>query len=224
MKIHHLRKLRRRFLLGLLIATVCPALFARQTLTASFSSTKLVIEGVHPGGSVAILAVEHESAYYMTRVSSRQIVLTDDHHDGTITFEKPTPIAFRSIWIIADLDTGEILVATPAGFRALEMRRRVATDPAPVDVGLADVSVDRDQAQVLVVRPGRGAWTKTVGLQRAGDSPVNPKRPTVAIDALHELHKEFGRAPSMFLPGDIVVAVDPVQLDYSITTISRGPQ
>src|SRR5688572_23597319 len=61
---------------------------------------------VTTGGSVALLVAAHEPDYYMHRVVARPLLLVDDDNDGKVSFEPPHGVAFRSIWIAIDLQTG----------------------------------------------------------------------------------------------------------------------
>lgn len=62
---------------------------------------------------------------------------------------------FASVWFAIDLGTGLWSVATPEGFPQLQL-------PIP-EIVAAKLELTLSMAEVVVVRPGVGAWGETAG-------------------------------------------------------------
>jgi len=184
-------------------------------LSVTVTNRRLNIEGVTPGSSVALLSVAHEPAYYMTRVVSRRELLSDDDGDGRIQYEPPNGVAFRSIWIVADLVTGEVTIASPPGFKPLQMRQKGAGRGNAVESVANTLDVGRDHVDILVVRPGKGAWAIGVREGRTEDRDgVANGRIRVDLAKLQPLLADFGAAPHGLQPGDVVAILDAERMEY----------
>lgn len=153
-------------------ATAAPAI--------TFESHAVIATGVTPGGTTAWFAVSHEASRYPARISRNASVLADEG-DGMVRLDLPHEIPVSSVWIVADVETGETTVAAPAGFKvksstlpAAALRHR-ASGIAP------HVQLDVDEVEVLYVRPRIGAWSTRSGralalhsMEPLGDSPAPP--------------------------------------------------
>jgi hypothetical protein len=210
---------REAFLVFMLLGFSLPAMALPLAVTAS--AERLTIEGLAPRASVAILGVAHEPAYYMPFIASRRELLTDDDGDGKIVYAPPRGIAFRSIWIVTDLATGETTIATRLGFKALEMVQRGAGRGHAVDVVGDILDVGRDGVDILLVRPNKGAWTIPIRGRGTEETTVSG-RLRVHVAKLRPVRPSFGSAPPALLPGDVVVMLDPEQLEYWLRTIPGG--
>jgi|GEM_PF-4498595 len=198
-------------------------LAAPSTLKITTSEEHLLIQGLRPGGSVALLGAAHERAYYMTRVVSRREILTDDDHDGTIEYKPSNGIAFQSIWIVMDIATGETKVATPAGYNAIEMTQQGAGRGNAVNITGNIFDIGRDHADIVVVRPNEGAWALPVREGGVKDAPVAAVgRSNVPLVKLIPLRPAFGSPPPALKNGDVVAIVDAVRMQYWVTSIARG--
>jgi hypothetical protein len=191
-------------------------------LSVAASADRVVVQGIRPGGSIALLSVAHESGYYMTKIVSRRDVLTDNNRSGRIEYVPDSGVAFRSIWVVVDLETGELAVASRAGFQPVQMSDPSDGRGPAVAVGPTEFDIGHDQADILVVRPGKGAWT--IGLRERGtdDLPAAaPGRIHASLTKFRPIKKEFGSAPPAFIPGDVVVVLDPEQMEYWVTRVGR---
>lgn len=196
---------------------------ATSTLKTTISDDRLLIEGLRPGASVALLGAAHERAYYMTRVMSRREILTDDDRDGTIEYKPSSGIAFQSIWIIMDITTGETKVVTPAGYRPIEMTEQGAGRGNAVNITANVFDIGSEHADILVVRPNEGAWALAVREGGVKDAPVAAiGRSAVPLVKLVPLRPAFGSSPPALKNGDVVAIVDAVRMQYWVTMVARG--
>lgn len=196
---------------------------APSTLKITTSDERLLIEGLRPGASVALLGAAHERAYYMTRVVSRREILTDDDHDGTIEYKPSSGIAFQSIWIVMDIATGETKVVTPSGYNAIEMTQQGAGRGNAVNITGNIFDIGRDHADIVIVRPNEGAWALPVREEGVKDAPVVAiGRSAVPLVKLIPLRPAFGSPPPALKNGDVVAIVDAVRMQYWVTSVARG--
>jgi hypothetical protein len=196
---------------------------AASTLKITTSDDRLLIEGLRPGASVALLSAAHERAYYMSRIVSSREVLTDDDRDGRIEYKPASGIAFQSIWIITDLASGETKVITPAGYKAIEMFQQGAGRGNAVNITGNIFDIGRERADILVVRPNEGAWALPVREGGLKDAPVAARgRSAVPLVKLLPLRPAFGSPPPALKDGDVVAIVDAVRMEYWVASVARG--
>jgi hypothetical protein len=198
-----------------------PAMAASPQLTVS--NDTVTIEGVTPGSSVVLFSVAREPVHYLAQVVSRREVLTDDDHDGKIEYKPSKGVAFQSIWIAVDFQSGETAVAGKPGYIPLPMTQRGAGRGNVLNlVGTNVLDIGRGDVEVLVVRPGKGAWAITVRGGHGTEESPQPWRSRVGLGKLHPLRAEFKDPPPVLVPGDVVLMIDPQGMEYSLTTITPG--
>ncbi|HXO20132.1 MAG TPA: hypothetical protein VOA87_09455 [Thermoanaerobaculia bacterium] len=143
----------------------------------SFLGQTATVQGMTPGGSVVWFSVSKEVADYESTIVRRQSVAAADA-TGQASFQLDRSFVRQSIWIAVDLATGAYASAspfparfTPASFVLPPgaLRSRASSLPDR----LTDVA---DYAELLLVRPGSGAWGGTAGRGGANDesSPDDP--------------------------------------------------
>jgi hypothetical protein len=189
-----------------MVAVATPA--AAQ-LRVSVGAAEVAAEAVTPLGEVVLFTVGWPPSEWVPRVVTYTETLRDDDGDGRVSVSPTGGVPHTSIWVAADLATGAVGFGTPQDYSA-PMRQMA---PAEVLQRGADGAYDAvrlrgEAVELLLVRPGAGAWRMTVhdtsgtdldrsnnGFVEAGlaaMTPVGPARP----------------APASFLPGDLVVAVE----------------
>jgi hypothetical protein len=189
----------------------------------AISSDRLTITGVTRGAEVALLSVAHEPGYYMTRVVSRRELLPDSDSDGRVEYQLPTGVALRSIWIIVDIQSGEMTIAAPPGFQPLEMKQKKARPGKAVEAIANTVDVGRALVDILVVRPGMGAWAMAAREGSSADRDgVRNGRLRLDTAKLLPLKKSSRIPPNALEPGDVVAILDPERMEYWITKLERG--
>jgi hypothetical protein len=190
---------------------------------AELSDKELVVRNLTPGSAVALLAVAHEPAYYMMRVVARRELLKDDDKDGVVRYVPDHGVAFRSIWIVVDVASGESAMTTPAGYEPVEMYQRGAGRGQAVQAIVNTLDIGREAVEILLVRPGEGAWFVTArdrGFsdqdgQANGRIRLNPRK-------LRSPQGAYGEGPHAMRNGDVVAMIDPDILEYWWATMGRG--
>lgn len=204
------------FIVGAFAASAQPA-----PLSVTIVGDHLAIDGVQKGGSVAVLGAAHEHSYYMPHIRSYRELLTDDNGKGHIDYRPKGGVAFQSIWIVTDVATGQSVLAAPPGYRPIAMAPITPDGPA-VQFTPTGVDLDREHADLMVVRPGEAAWSIAIRPGAGLVTAVANGHASVALEKLHPAGQTAAGPPGLLKKGDIVVIVDAVNLQYSITTFGRG--
>jgi hypothetical protein len=193
-----------------------PATPAETGLKLTFETNAVVATGVPPGGQVVWFAVSREIAERTATLVRREEIATDDDKDGAVRFELDRPVPFQSIWVAVDLASGTAAMATPEGFplRRVELPGRSTSRGG----GRPDwVEDDRGFVEILLVRPGRGAWGATVGDGgQADDDGAYDGRLMAPLDQMRGIGAAPPAAPEHFSPRDVVVVIDPNRMEVGL--------
>lgn len=208
------------------LSIVAPALHAAPEVVLGEQS--LAAEGLTPDGRVVVFTLGKPPGHFMP-VTSRLDAMVRADATGAATLELPAPIAARSVWVVVDVESGEVALASPEGFPL----RQVQFPGRGVGLSRRFLLDERRFLDVLVVRPaaavpaGRdaaaesGAWGQSFGDggEGDGDGELDGK-----IEAVLERLRPIGDSPALrpdeLRPGDVVVAVDPVTLEIYARTLA----
>lgn len=199
----------------------------------SFQPRSVVVDGITAQGQVVWYSVAREVAEDdVATLVRRSGVRADEDGDGKVSWDLEADVPLRSIWVAVDLATGRLAVATPEGYplRRVGWRGRgLGRDDARAD----RVEDLRTYADVLLVRPGEGAWRLTAGdgSELDEDGAADGKL-AVALDRMRPLEGVEGSEgtvkageaapPSRFSPKDVVVLIDPNRMELTIETQGVG--
>ena len=181
-----------------------------QTLIASSSQGNVVFFGV---------SREIDPDDVVTRRTLAE-VRADEDGDGIVSLALDRPVAPTSVWAAVDLATGESALATPLGFvlqQGTWLGRGVGhSGPEPERGTLQD---ERFQSELLVVRPGLGAWTISTGDGSATDEDGAADGATeTALDRMTALESS-SRPPEDFAEGDVLLLVDARSLEVVLEKV-----
>ncbi len=215
------RRLLRAAFLALLISQVMVAFAAPPAgkVTVTVTDAAVRIEGVTPKGSISLLTTSYELRELDTRLSRRYEQLTDDDGDGVVTLTLKEPLPPFALCVAVDETDGRFAVATP-GYKPREMK-----------IGPADFKINDHASphafehrmaagEAMLVRPGQGVWT--AALHKPGKSPgADPH--ALGLD-FKEMTFRNGKgngpaAPERLAHDDVVVIVDQMTMQYSVTSI-----
>lgn len=181
----------------------------------AFEPRAVVASGFAPEAEVIFFAVYRDPQGFHSRVGSFYGSAPADGL-GEARFELPEPIPLKSVWAVAEVTSGWVLVTAPPGFSLREI-------PFPEEgvrlaaAGQVGALVHHgERLEVLVVRPRRGAWAGRIGdgTERDGDRRLDGLV-RVEPDRLEAL-TQGPPPPSVLRPGDRVVAVDPRTLEHFV--------
>jgi hypothetical protein len=178
----------------------------------------VTVRNVPPGGGVVLFGLAHETRQFITTIVRREQILRDADGDGSEVLELAQPLAVTSVWAAVDLQSGAVATVTPAGFPLNEFELRSGAIPA----ALNRVELDLPMAEVLLVRPGVGAWGRRAGdggaSDRDGDTDGIIR---LALAGMWSVG-ESPPAPERFAPGDIIVVINPQTLGFAVLPV-EGP-
>lgn len=208
--------------------------FALHTLVCSISvfaaspaltvdSSAVSIANVRPGASVALAGVATIPKPLFPGGASYCRIVTDADGDGRIAFAPSDGVAWRSLWVAVDLDTGAYSIATPERYPARPMA-------APQEVvrrgNFGQMNRwwhERAVLNLLVVRPGEGAWMLSASKGSNVDDDKQNHRPGfgTVLDSFSPVTGSTP-APKHFRRGDVIVALDPINLEYYVLALTQG--
>ncbi len=200
----------------LLLSTATPS---HSQLALTFSSNGVLVDGVSPDSELAVFAASRVGLGYFVRVEVVREVLVADEA-GHAEYRLPGELAPRSVWAAVDLASGEFALAAPS-IDGLSEDPFSAGAFFTSDSGEVDrLRHDHRVIEALVVRPSwdeeaRGVWS----LRLADGDPATDadglfdRTVTLALGSLEPL--DGGPPPSRFAVGDVVIMIDPDNLQVS---------
>jgi hypothetical protein len=183
-----------------------------EPLSIRFDVAAVSVHGITPGGDAVVFGVERGYDDTGTSRSTTFRLLTDSDHDAAEVLDLGRPVALRGVWVVADLASGRTIWASADGssIRALAPGPGAAANG--YDPSLA-VPVLADHLELMVARPGQGAWVVTAydgGLADLDGAPDG----TMEVQAAASVLTEGPVDPVQGLrTGDLVLGVDPISLD-----------
>lgn len=187
------------------------------SLKCLVSESEVMISGLTPGASIVLFSVSLEPRAYVSRIVRRSEVLTDDDRDQLITVRLSGKRSIGAVWAVVEVNSGRYAIASPANESPREMyeatrlsgRTKLDTDR---------LRFERAAVDVLLVRPGRGAWTLRSGDGWASDDDRTSNGVlTVKFDHFVPLTAELkGTTPSRVNQGDVIIAIDPHEVEYAV--------
>jgi hypothetical protein len=209
---------------SLLVLALCPGAAAAVEPTISIEPQAIVASGLTPGGQVVWFGVARQIAERTATLVRRERIATDDDKDGSVRLELGQPVPFQSIWVTVDLATGAAAVAVPEGYplRQVDLPGR----DLHAGGGKPDwVEDDRGYVEILLVRPGEGAWVATVGDGGAEDDDgAYDGRLVASLAHLHGVGASPAGGPQRFSPRDLVVVIDPNRMEVGLRQLVEAPQ
>ena len=180
-------------------------------IRVSFSGDTVRASEVTRGGNVIVFACTIGRYSGMQKLDRHVQVVRDADSDGEIslTVEKLSDLA--SVWAIVDFDTGRYALAAPPG---LELRTMNIPEHGWRG-GREHFDLRRNYLEVLVVRPGVGAWTLSLaeGESSDDDGQLNAVLRT-RLSRMQRLHgDDAAPQPPVILPHDLLLIIDPRELD-----------
>jgi hypothetical protein len=203
---------RAAFLSAAVAVIAAPALLAADALEVSFQPRGAVVTGVTPGGSLVVFAraVGRVGRVYNETVAV-DLIVTDRLRAGRITIDCGRELPPDAVWTVVDLTTGRhaIVARGAAGGAA-------GVQPDDVKYTAGDggkLRLQRRLANVLVVRPGDGAWSGAFADGAATDEDARMNgAATIAPGKLKHLDRRSNRALGQLRKGDLVFILDPKTL------------
>ena len=194
--------------------------------TLTFTEDAVVVRGVREGGRVAAFAVVRDVTNFQLTFGRLDALLTDDDKDGVVEWKLERPVPAQSMWAAVDVESGELVLATPGDYplRRLAVPANALGDSRRNGVD-ALVAEWRALVEILLVRPGEGAWALTAGADATGDE--DDERADGRISTALEDLEPLGASPpppKKIAPRDVLVVMDPDTMELYAGQLTGRPQ
>lgn len=188
---------------------------AQDPLAITFAEKKLTVTNATPAGRVLLLAVDRQPAVFLFAYAHYALVTEEKGSKGTVSFDLGANPGTSSVWIVADLPTGRTAVARPSGspYQELALPLRRGTNSG------ATFETPGSVLDIVVLRPGIGAWFRSAGDGAAGDAgPKADRKITFDVSALEPFFGTSAAAGDLH-PHDLVIGIDEDTQKYFVTEV-----
>lgn len=183
-------------------------------IRVSFSGDTVHASEVSRGGDVIVFACTIGRYSGMQKLGRHREVVRDADGDGEISLTVDKLSDLASVWAVVDFETGRYALAAPPGLqlRVMEIPEHGWRG------GREHFELRRNYLEVLVVRPGVGAWTQSLseGGSNDDDGQLNAVLRT-RLAGMQRLHgDDAAPRPPVIVPRDLLLIIDPHELDYLV--------
>lgn len=197
------------------LLSAVPAVWAA-TPSATVGTVDISGSGFSRGGQVAVFGIANPPQPYSRRLATFEQIVTADA-DGAFRWEPPEAPPQASVWFAVDLRSGDYAVGARGGTAPPAAALPAVTLLAGRDAGGDALTMAHYFTNVFLVRPNDGIWRAMA--VRNGSDDLNRSSATrdahFAVRGLHAADKS-SRAVGAVTPADVVIAVDPVSLEFWI--------
>jgi len=194
-------------------------------LAVSFEQAAVLASELTAGGDALFFSVAREPQGYFNRIVRRAGVEVVDAL-GDARFDLPEgAVPLKSVWVVADVETGDCTVAAPSGFPL----RQVPFPGKAFEVGppglVNRLRHTQEDVDLVLVRPGVGAWR----LQTHDGAPTgrDEEAGSGVLTALEDLEPVDATGlppPDRYAAGDVLVVIDARDLTFYATRLIGPPR
>jgi hypothetical protein len=193
------------------------------SLLLTFGERSVTISGATPGGDVVLFDIAKEASGSVVPVPTKTgqaVVLHDDDHDGTVIFERQRTIPLIAIWIAVDLASGQWAANGSPGFEAQTIP--LGTLAKQDNAGqLRKLSAPVPEMDVLLVRPGTGAWRIYAAKTSALDENAHGERPLqIDVGGMIPLLGSLSKLDAIH-QGDVIVLIEPQSMRFAVQEVGK---
>jgi hypothetical protein len=206
------------------IAALAMSVPARaSSLLLTFGERSVTVSGSTPGGDVVLFDIAKEasnSAVPVPTKTGQAVVLHDGDHDGTVLFERERPVPLMAIWVAVDLASGQWVANGSPGFEAqtISLESVAKRDSAEQ---LRKLSALVPEMDVLLVRPGTGAWRVYAAKTSTIDENAHGGR-ALQVD-VREMVPLSGSLPRLesIRQGDVIALIEPQSMRFAVQEVGK---
>jgi hypothetical protein len=204
------------FLLSCAAAVPCSGVDLALTVTAS----TVTVTDVSKGGRVALLGATVDTIRGVQTFSTFSEALIDPDGDGTIVFTPPSGIPVRSVWVAVDIGSGSRAIGSRVGHQVISVIFPLQSLKKNADGLVEALEQNRATLDLLLVRPGDGAWIVRGADGLANDDDSTTGRLKLTFETAAPLG-DTKKAPKQLKRGDVVAAIDPLFLEVFLGEIGK---
>jgi hypothetical protein len=224
LKVQFLKELTLALLGGTLALSLSAQSTPPESLSLGFSPQAVQVQGMTHSGTVIWFGVGRDVQEYAAIQSLVPQVGTADAQ-GQATLALAGPVPLLSIWVAVDYQTGSYVLGSPSASFPVQ---QAGLDPAALVVGSGAapdfLSDGADGIHLLLVRPGQGAWIKTLG-RGGADDESNPgdSRLRLRLSHMTSLIQGGAAAPGKVTAKDLLFVVHPRTMDVATLVVGAQP-
>lgn len=190
------------------------------SISATVSAGQLTVTALSSGGSVAVSGLTAHNERGMLSKQSIARVLTDDDRDGRIVYAPAAGIPFQSVFVVVDLVGGTTTVVAPEGYSVDHHEIGRAALKKDQDGLVSALELDQLHAEILIVRPGEGAWVIAAHDGGGGSADgIADGRLSIQFEQARSLVDPDQKAPKKLKKGDVLAVIDPAHFEVRTVTV-----
>ena len=193
---------------------------AQGSLSLSIGANEVKASNASKGSKIVFFGDQIEPRTYFASYFHGADVIASST-DGSAIFDLQRPVPRSAVWIAVDSETGDVAMAIPPGSPALEYVPDADSLKHDFSGNIAKLQLPFIIADVLLVRPGDGAWRISVadGGPKDEDHQHNGKT-SASIETLAQFEREK-KPPNALKRGDVLVIIEPRSLRYAIIKVKQ---
>lgn len=185
----------------------------------SLEQRSIVVSNVTPRGRIVFFGMAHEPLPYSVTYAQRLRTAEADAA-GSSRLDLDVDVAARSVWAVVDVTSGRYTVASTFPLNALpfspeSLKRNGQNEPHEVDspFGMVDI---------LVVRPGTGAWEYSSAEGGPNDEPGHAKgRTRSSVERFRPVNDPSLKPIKNLKKGDVLILFEPIRMLYFATQVEK---
>jgi hypothetical protein len=196
---------------------------AAAPLGVQFGERSITVSEVTPGARVLIFAITRDVISTHPVFVGRIVVstlLTDDDGDGRVLYDLGKPVPHQGMWVVVDVPSGRYVAAPTPGYEPV--RLQLTPDVARNDNAgqLKKIEWPLSEIDVVVVRPGSGAWHLYASRGSELDENKDATGPLrLDLEAMHPIGDSPG-APKNLKKGDLVAVFHPRRMRFGVFEVN----
>ncbi len=182
------------------------------------SETRVIITGCTPGGDVILVSSAKRVRDGMNASETTPQLIKADA-TGRVVVDGSVPL--RSVWLAVDMESGSYDTGARTGFplavapvKASLFRKDAANE-------IAEIDAEHVRTYLLLVRPGKGAWSLRLREGSPKDRDGAKGRARIAFEDTIPIGTGKDAAPKNLKNGDIVAMIDLGYLTLYIGTVGK---
>jgi hypothetical protein len=204
---------------ALLIATAGLLQAAEPGPQVSFEQRSIVASNVTPNGRVAFFGMAHEPMEYSV-IYAHRVMTVEADAAGVSRVDLKDEVAARSVWAVVDITSGRYTVASTFPLNALPFAPGSLKKNGQNE--LHEVELPFEMVDILVVRPGTGAWDYSSAEGGPSDEPGHAKGRTLSkVERFRPISDPSLKPIKHFKKGDVLIFFEPVRMLYFATRVEK---
>lgn len=205
------------FLVAFAITAMVALPGAAMTLTVDAGG--VTVRDVTAGARVILFGVGREPLGDRSAIRRWTEVVADEDRDGSIRFS--ASVTSKSIWVAVDLDSGERVSATGPGYPRREVTAGFGVKRNNAGQ-LSKLENARGVAELLIVRPKRGAWRlSAMKNSLEDDARDNPGSMRLDVSSFHAVDGVASEDLRHLKRGDVLAMIDPRRMQFYVVQVNE---